>query len=868
MLRPLFLRGVRLGLLAIPFFALALPSAHAQLVPATDVNPDPDIFEAYLTADELDIMIDGTMVHALVYRDDPPSGIPAAAGIPAPEISVKIGDLVIIHLRSELEAANGFTSIHWHGIELDNDSDGTGVTQDQLANGDTHVYRFRVPRAGIFWYHPHMRPAHQEHAGMYGSLIVRDADSSSDREGDLEAAGIIPSNVQTIVLSDINFDAGTGDVGFDVGGTFKTVNEMIEDCALSIAGGVPDAANCGIRRGATVLVNGEKPDSGAMTPMIVARSGEGLRLRLINPSITRYFRLAARNMNACLNASIADPLECEDDDEAGCRVNLYRIGGEGGFLETVRLEGGSPGGWNTMYCEGEILLAPADRADVVLVPVGDEGDIIKIIGRQPQRGMATPGPPFVPDGLLDYDVLFIMISGTEDPAFTIAEGDDVLGAGAIEDLKLLDFADDLAPVPASENGMTSKTIRFTQGGNGVDPGPRIDDVLGHFEDSGTDFFAVPTQGASRYANCGDELELTVSNETGAHHPFHLHGFSMQPVRVLDNMLDDMDQPIVLYEFPYNEFIDNMNIQNGQQLVFRVRLEDREVICDDVVNPYLCADNPLGTGAVGRWVFHCHIFSHAALGMISELVVLPDEEDPVLTCPDDLTVECDGAGNVDDLNAWLAVASATDGCGVTSFTNDFLGLSDGCGDTGSATVTWTAQDAAGNESSCSATFTIEDTTPPDVDCRVGDDDLFDSIALWPPNSKMENVGLSVMVSDICDSAPGVTVEVYSDEDDEEPVGSGNASPDAHDIAVGTLRLRSERDGTADGRVYLIVVSAEDECGNIGQSFCTVTVAHSKGQDAADSVAAQALAAVEEAILSGAPPVGFVLVGDGPVNGPNQ
>jgi hypothetical protein len=55
---------------------------------------------------------------------------------------------------------------------------------------------------------------------------------------------------------------------------------------------------------------------------------------------------------------------------------------------------------------------------------------------------------------------------------------------------------------------------------------------------------------------------------------------------------------------------------------------------------------------------------------------------------DLTVECDGAGNGADLNAWLASnggASATDACSGVTWSNDFAALSDDCGTTGAATV---------------------------------------------------------------------------------------------------------------------------------------------------------------------------------------
>jgi hypothetical protein len=41
------------------------------------------------------------------------------------------------------------------------------------------------------------------------------------------------------------------------------------------------------------------------------------------------------------------------------------------------------------------------------------------------------------------------------------------------------------------------------------------------------------------------------------------------------------------------------------------------------------------GAVGRWVFHCHIFFHAVFGMISEFVVLPSSK-PILSLPGDQT----------------------------------------------------------------------------------------------------------------------------------------------------------------------------------------------------------------------------------------
>jgi hypothetical protein len=49
---------------------------------------------------------------------------------------------------------------------------------------------------------------------------------------------------------------------------------------------------------------------------------------------------------------------------------------------------------------------------------------------------------------------------------------------------------------------------------------------------------------------------------------------------------------------------------------RVHLEDR---------PLYASGKP--GGGAGRWLLHCHIFNHAGLGMITEIVVL-DETDKI------------------------------------------------------------------------------------------------------------------------------------------------------------------------------------------------------------------------------------------------
>ena len=62
------------------------------------------------------------------------------------------------------------------------------------------------------------------------------------------------------------------------------------------------------------------------------------------------------------------------------------------------------------------------------------------------------------------------------------------------------------------------------------------------------------------------------------------------------------------------------------------------------------------------------------------------------------------------------------------------------------------------------------------------------------------------------------------------GSGNFSPDAQLAAPGALYLRSERDGTGDGRVYTIAFRVSDSHGASCTGTTTVTVVHDQAHAA--------------------------------------
>jgi FtsP/CotA-like multicopper oxidase with cupredoxin domain len=197
----------------------------------TNVSPNPQLTnEFYLTATNTTTSINGTNVQVLVYKDDPPSGGGAPMQLPGPLVEVNVGQTVICHFKNRLSNVEG-ASIHWHGIELDNDSDGTAVAQDAIFFTQTYTYRFVVTRPGLFWYHSHMLPGTTTFGGMYGPIIVHDTNETA-----LIAANVLPPASRTfqLVMSDISFTNGA--VGKVLNGTNYSLNTLIQLCENNVLG--------------------------------------------------------------------------------------------------------------------------------------------------------------------------------------------------------------------------------------------------------------------------------------------------------------------------------------------------------------------------------------------------------------------------------------------------------------------------------------------------------------------------------------------------------------------------------------------------------------------------------------------------------
>ena len=162
------------------------------------------------------------------------------------------------------------STIHWHGIRLENAMDGAaGLTQEAVPPGESFLYNFTAKDAGTYWYHPHRNTLEQLSRGLAGPLIVEEMDVP-DIDDDL-----------TLLVQDwrLNSDA-----------------QIVSDFA-----NLHDMAHAG-RIGNHLTVNGDQ--AYART----AQKGQRLRLRIINTASDRILRLGADGLAGYVMALDGMPL--------------------------------------------------------------------------------------------------------------------------------------------------------------------------------------------------------------------------------------------------------------------------------------------------------------------------------------------------------------------------------------------------------------------------------------------------------------------------------------------------------------------------------------------------------------------------------
>ena len=136
-------------------------------------------------------------------------------------------------------------------------------------------------------------------------------------------------------------------------------------------------------------------------------------------------------------------------------------------------------------------------------------------------------------------------------------------------------------------------------------------------------------------------------------------------------------------------------------------------------------------------------------------------------------------------------------------------------------------ASSTRNSTSASVRVLSNRPPECGAATADPNV-----LWPPNHDLVPITLGGVVDPDGDVVNLAVVAITSDES-VTGGGSGNTAPDADGVGTATPRVRSERRGNGDGRVYAILFTADDGKGGSCTGTVKVGVPHDAAHPAVDS-----------------------------------
>ena len=187
--------------------------------------------------------------------------------IPGPVIRAKEGTTLVVNFLNNLKEPS---SIHWHGLRIDNAMDGVpGVTQDPVGAGKNFTYRLKLQDDGTFWYHPHFNSSEQLERGLKGAFIVEEVDKQ-------------PWSQDIVWLMDDWLLQKDGNIYPQ----FNTGHDLMHDGRW---GNVP-------------TINGK------FRPVFTVNPGERIRLRLINGANARIFSPHIEGLSANVIAVDGKPV--------------------------------------------------------------------------------------------------------------------------------------------------------------------------------------------------------------------------------------------------------------------------------------------------------------------------------------------------------------------------------------------------------------------------------------------------------------------------------------------------------------------------------------------------------------------------------
>lgn len=370
---------------------------------------------------------------ALVGPPHPDTAVWAYNGtVPGPALRVRQGERIRVVVENRLDEE---TTVHWHGIRVPNPMDGVPhVTQKPVAPGDSFVYEFDVPDAGTYWYHPHQRSFEQVGRGLSGPLIVEEGHPV---EVDRDIVWL---------LDDWRLQRDA-----QLSGDFGNFHDVSHNGQI----------------GNTVTINGRILDT------FPVRSGERIRLRLINAANARIFGLEFQGHRPMVIAYDGQPVEPHEP------------------------------------ADGRVVLGPAMRVDLILDMAGKPGErftVIDSFNRSLEYRLVDLVYDSAPlrDRPLDSAVA-LPPNTMPEPDIGNAERHEITFGGGVMGNMMMAMMDGRQ---ATMSEMMRSGMAWAV--NGVV-------ATGHVHEP----IVTLTRGRSAV--------LALNNDTAWHHPIHLHGHSFRVI---------------------------------------------------------------------------------------------------------------------------------------------------------------------------------------------------------------------------------------------------------------------------------------------------------------------------------------------------
>jgi large repetitive protein len=210
----------------------------------------------------------------------------------------------------------------------------------------------------------------------------------------------------------------------------------------------------------------------------------------------------------------------------------------------------------------------------------------------------------------------------------------------------------------------------------------------------------------------------------------------------------------------------------------------------------------------------------------DFMITPVNDAPVANAGPDQTGSCtgvvtlDGTGSsdVDDPSNTLVYVWKEGATVIATGPNPTVVLS-----VGVHTITLTVTDPHGASSQDTVVVTVVDDSAPTITLTG------QMISLWPPNHQYKTINLTDLVasaSDACDPTVDINDVVITKATSDEPENGGGDGNTLNDIIIApnckSVQLRSERNGSGNGRVYTITFLVKDSSNNVTTATAKVVV----------------------------------------------